>query len=74
MNRLVIFLLGAALGMFYTHAVYNIPTPMDAYDICMSAHNETAGASEQKCGEALDKAGLVFLCNKAGTICWTERI
>lgn len=74
MSKILLFLTGAVVGMVYTHAVFNIPTEMDAYDICMQARKEINGASERKCGEALDKAGLTFLCNKAGTVCWTERI
>lgn len=45
-----------------------------AYDICWAAHNEISGESEQACAEALDREGSVFLCNKNGNICWTERV
>ena len=45
-----------------------------AYDICWDAHNETSGESEQACGDALDREGSVFMCNKSGDYCWTERL
>lgn len=74
MKSALIFLTGVVLGMVYTYAVYQIPTEMSAYDICTSARQELDGASEQRCADALDKEQSIFMCNKAGTVCWTERI
>lgn len=74
MKTALIFLTGMVLGMVYTYSVYQIPTEMSAYDICTSARQELDGASEQKCADALDKESSIFMCNKDGTVCWTERI
>jgi len=50
------------------------PQTPSAYSICMTAHGEVNGASEQACGDALDREGLIFMCDKTGNNCWTERI
>lgn len=67
------FIAGAIIGGAVVFAATLPPQP-SAYDICMEARAEINGASEQACGEALDREQSIFLCNKAGDICWTERI
>ena len=41
------------------------------YAICMKAHGETNGKSEEDCGNAQDRTHTEFLCNQAG-YCWLE--
>ena len=52
----------------------NQPSKPSAYSICWAAHNEIDGDSEQACGDALEREQSIFMCNKTGDICWTERI
>ncbi|MES1987278.1 MAG: hypothetical protein V4440_04470 [Pseudomonadota bacterium] len=42
------------------------------YNICIKAHFETSGASEQACGNAQDRTHTEFICNQDGTYCWLE--
>lgn len=72
MSKLLLFIAGMMTGAVLFTAT---PSPhASAQAICTEARQEINGASEQACGEALDREQAVFLCNKAGTICWTERI
>lgn len=43
-----------------------------AYAVCMTAHNEINGASEDACGSAQDRTHTEFLCNQTGQYCWLE--
>ena len=67
------FIAGALIGGAVVFAA-TLPQQPGAYEICTEARAEYNGASEQACGDALDREQSVFLCNKAGDICWTERI
>lgn len=40
--------------------------------ICQSAHRETDGASEQRCGDMQDKTHTEFICSQTGAYCWLE--
>jgi hypothetical protein len=40
--------------------------------VCMRAHNETDGDSEEACGLAQDQTRTEFLCSRSGT-CWVEQ-
>lgn len=44
----------------------------DVYNVCMQAHNQANGLSEQACGNAQDETGTEFLCNNNNTQCWVE--
>jgi transcriptional/translational regulatory protein YebC/TACO1 len=45
-----------------------------AYGICMDAHNEISGISEEACGAALDANGVIFMCDYQGVSCWIEEL
>lgn len=73
MNAFLQIVLAAIIVIALMLAVNGDQRPT-AYDICWAAHNEVSGESEQACGEALDREGSVFMCNKSGDYCWTERV
>ena len=73
MKNAALLLTGALIGGAVVFAA-TLPQQPSAYDICTEARAEYNGASEEACGDALDREQSVFLCNKAGDICWTERI
>lgn len=76
MKGVLLFAAGALVGVVYTWGVYQVATPPQptAQQICTEARAEIDGASEQACSDALDREQSIFLCNKAGTVCWTERL
>lgn len=49
------------------------PATTQVYDACISAHYETNGASEKRCGDLQDKYNIEFLCDQTGTDCWVEQ-
>lgn len=69
-----IILAVASIALAITGLAIDTPYRQSAYDICWNAHQEVNGASEEACGEALDREQSIFLCNKASTVCWTEGI
>ena len=71
--RALLFTAGALIGGAVVFAA-TLPQQPSAYEICTEARAEYNGASEQACGDALDREGKIFMCNKAGDICWTERL
>jgi len=42
------------------------------YSLCLTAHAEVNGASEQACGAAKDRTHTEFLCDKTNAYCWLE--
>lgn len=43
-----------------------------AYSVCLTAHTQVSGASEQACGRAQDATHTEFLCDKTNAYCWLE--
>lgn len=73
MRGALLFTVGALIGGAVVFTATLPPKP-SAYEICTASRAEISGASEQACSDALDREQSAFLCNKDGTICWTERI
>lgn len=73
MNPFVLIIVSIVLAITGL-AIDAQPQKPSAYTICMAAHGEVSGESEQACADALDSEGSVFLCDKSGLNCWTERI
>lgn len=44
----------------------------EAYAMCVTAHSEDSGASEEACGNAQDLTSTEFVCNNVGRYCWLE--
>lgn len=46
----------------------------ETYSICMKAHGESSGASEEACGNAQDATHTEFICSSAASNanCWLE--
>lgn len=43
------------------------------YAVCIAAHHEVSGESEEACGNMQDKYHYEFLCSRIGN-CWVEKI
>lgn len=43
------------------------------YSVCIQAHHEVSGRSEQARGELQNETGYEFMCNKTNTHCWVEK-
>ena len=71
--KALLFMVGALIGGAVVFTT-TLPQQPSAFDICTEARAEYSGASEEACSDALDREQSIFMCNKAGDICWTERI
>lgn len=70
----IIGLLLVAFGfiMIQVGKQQQISQQQQAYQICLKAHSEISGASENACGQAQDRTHTEFLCNQTGHYCWLE--
>lgn len=44
----------------------------ETYQVCLLAHNEINGASEQACADAQEATNTEFVCDYNGQHCWLE--
>lgn len=75
---LLTLVLGIIVGLEYRSSVVELRLAKHeyVYHICSEARLEVSGESEQACGDAQDRTGTEFLCEKnnqdPSTVCWVE--
>lgn len=72
LSLVVLLLVAFGFIMIQVGKQEQIKQQHQAFNVCLAAHAEVSGASENACGLAQDRTHTEFLCNNNGQYCWLE--